>query len=269
MNEICINLFRLTKMPEIDKISCRHSGSDKDGVYLFGLRVETMKHYGSDDPIDRQYIVQKYILRENRFLNTINKCNLNEEQFSEMVRIPHNVITRTELTYYQIIWILFVVFTLFAYISLMIQTNLDAYNWSTFLITILTTLAIGGFIGGAFIFLLKYLNKSIEIQTVLMNSTQTYNCLKFLLYLMTFLVLILLQRSIVINGTAIDPFQALYWLSATLFVSSVFASLWLLSNELQKMSAQELQQSLKEQSNSETQEKSVSLSNTLSRSESI
>ena len=259
VNDIVIQMFRLTKIPDIDKIFCGHNGARTSGVYLFGLSVETVKHYGSEEPIETQYIVQKYIFRDKRFINTVKKENLKEEELNNETNISTALITTAELSYYQEVWLMFVAYTIFGFTAFTIQFNVNAYDFVNYCLAIIATFTIAGSIGYVLLFVLRYLNRCDQIQVILMNSTNSYWCLKIFYYLVTAILAFALQRALFVQGQNIDIIETFYWLSATFFCCSIFTSICIVSYELQKMLAPEDEESMKDES-------SASISNSFEQS---
>lgn len=260
VNDVVIQMYRLTKIPDIDKIYCGHNSTRVSGVYIYGLSVETLKHYGSEEPIDTQYIVQRYIFSEKRFINTLKKENLKEEEMSSETNLSPALITTAELTYYQVVWLMFIIYTIFGFTSFLIQFNLNAYDFVNYCLAIIGTFTIAGSVGYFLLFALRYLNRCDQIQVILMNSTNKYWCMKLLYYFVTAIVALSMQRTLFTQGPNIDLIETFYWLSATFFCCAIFTSLCIISYELQKLLAPEEEESLRE-------EMSASFSNSIGQSD--
>ena len=176
INQVRVFVFRLTKMPDLDKVRCQHNGISEGRITLFGAFVFGSK--GHED-YHKVYRIMKDIAREPRELKmSIADPN---QKFQDPAYLRSLNSFPIHLSYLEIIWILFVnISVIFGLAHLFITCCFDRPIFWDMLWTMLVTSGIAIGVNVALIKFYKSMIRGELKQKTLMDSRSENICFIFI-----------------------------------------------------------------------------------------
>ena len=227
--DIKLVMHRLTKLPDLKQISCKHSGGSEIKIALFGVLAQC----GENDQEYVIYKVNKHIVRSQRRFN-IKRYKEGSRVLdldSELMHMKDVGISQINLKFLEMIFVLFVVISFIAFMTALSAEQLKntiENSWLFILTLILICTFLGIVFNMAFVIIYKYL-VLMEIKQRAQMSARNEKVFLVLVRIF-YVVSIVVALGLVIGSYTVTHdnhiIPVLKWFSATFCSSSLTAFLW-------------------------------------------
>lgn len=228
MVDIKLNMYRLTKLPELAQIWCKHSGGTEVKFALFGV----MAQYDQKDDELVVYKVNKHIVRHQRRFNLKRHEEGRDEmdRQSELMQMKDVGIFQINLKFLEMAFIVFVVNSFAALMAALFFVKLknivdNSLLFILILILICTLLAI--IFNMAFVSIYKYLLLMEVKQRARMSGLERLCSIAVMVFVVTALAFALAMHIGVFLLIGFETIEfVLQWFAASLCSSALTAFVW-------------------------------------------
>ena len=229
-------MYRLTKLPELKQIWCKHSGRPEIKIALFGVLV----HSSNNDDEYLVYRMNKHILRTQRQFKIKryeeNNSN-NDVDYESELHLKNIGIFQINLKFLEMAFILCLVISFVAFMTAVFSTILRDRIHTKWLF-ILTLVVICTPVGIAYNMILVLIYKWISIQDIKQRMRMTVKDSKMssimfqVFYVFTFVISIVFLIGVYLCKDNEEPVYVFQWFSASFCSSSLVAMIWCLVSHL-------------------------------------